>query len=461
MSTVLLTDPVAQPAQIGVRPRTTTAFSLRLVTSLAILAVCCALLVRVFLVDGYVIPTGSMAPTLVGNHRNCTCPRCGSAVRVALHHCDRSDLANLGHYEHCWCPNCGATALPLDESPIQAGQRLLVNKTTFAVRSPRRWEVIVFHLFGLDFIKRLLGLPGETIEIRDGDLYIDGALCRKTLDEFKAMRILVFDNNYQPRPMTWAPRWESAPYRGGSTPLVGTQLQLDAGADDWHLVAYRHFDLDTRKFLPIMDEYAYNSAEPRRLVPVQDVMFECDLEIQASGGSLALGITDGGDHLLADLPLGLAVGGSLRRVPGFSLPGLKERPTAALAACGVSLQPGKRYHVEWAFVDRRVTLRIDGVDAFAPVDLPACRERVPLVRPAMLAIHGGKALASNIRLWRDVHYTQAGTNAVKGAVVRLGPDQYFVLGDNSPASEDSRFWPDGGAVPGNSLIGTPLVVLRP
>jgi signal peptidase I len=424
------------------------------------LLVCLGLVIHVFFLECYVIPTGSMAPTLVGNHRSCFCPRCGYPLLVGQHHRD-TPHASKHDYSRAWCLNCGATGLPLNESPVLPGQRLLVNKTAFAVRSPRRWEVIVFHLFGLDFIKRLLGLPGETIEIRDGDLYVDGALCRKTLDEFKAMRILVFDNSYQPQPMTWAARWESAPYRGGSTPLVGTQLQLEAGADDWHLVAYRHFDLDTRKFLPIMDEYAYNSAEPRRLVPVQDVMFECDLEIQASGGSLALGITDGGDHLLADLPLGLAAGGTLRHVPGFSLPGLKERAGRPLAVCGVSLQPGTRYHIEWALVDRRVTLRIDGVDAFAPVDLPACRERVPLVRPVMLAIHGGKALASNIRLWRDVHYTQAGTNAVKGAVVRLGPDQYFVLGDNSPASEDSRFWPDGGAVPGDSLIGTPLVVLRP
>ena len=82
----------------------------------------------------------------------------------------------------------------------------LVNKTAFAMRQPRRWEIVVFQLFGLDFIKRLLGLPGETVEIRDGDLYIDGRLCRKTLDEFKTMRIPVFDNNHQPEPMTWAAR---------------------------------------------------------------------------------------------------------------------------------------------------------------------------------------------------------------------------------------------------------------
>ena len=66
-----------------------------------------------------------------------------------------------------------------------------------------------------------------------------------------------------------------------------------------------------------------------------------------------------------------------------------------------------------------------------------------------------------LRLWRDVHYTQAGTNGVGGAVVRLGPDQYFVLGDNSPRSEDSRFWPNQGAVPAQHLLGKPFLVHLP
>ena len=35
------------------------------------------------------------------------------------------------------------------------------------------------------------------------------------------------------------------------------------------------------------------------------------------------------------------------------------------------------------------------------------------------------------------------------------------LFDNSPRSEDSRFWPDGGAVPGSCLLGVPLLHLRP
>jgi hypothetical protein len=67
----------------------------------------------------------------------------------------------------------------------------------------------------------------------------------------------------------------------------------------------------------------------------------------------------------------------------------------------------------------------------------------------------------NFRLYRDVHYTQAGRNGVNGKAVRLGPEQYFVLGDNSTSSDDSRFWPEGGAVSGDSLVGKPFLVHLP
>ena len=47
----------------------------------------------------------------------------------------------------------------------------------FAVRPPRRGEVIVFHYPRdprQDFVKRVVGLPGETVELRGGVVYVDG-----------------------------------------------------------------------------------------------------------------------------------------------------------------------------------------------------------------------------------------------------------------------------------------------
>jgi signal peptidase I len=467
-------DQVPQLSALPLPQRSAPSFARSIGTAIrcTVFLFCLLLLTRAFVVDSYQVPTGSMAPTLPGHHRACVCPRCGYTVRVGLHPLDHGDKpAAPRWYSRAACPNCGATGLALHQVPIVGGQRLVVNKAAALVRSPERWEIIVFRLLGIDLIKRLLGLPGETVEIRDGDLYVDGALCRKTLAEFKAMRILVFDNNYQPHPMTWAARWEVAPAPTGPHPLTGTELHLDAsqGADAWQEVAYRHFCLDTHKLLPLVDEYGYNGADPRATTPVHDMMLECDVEVTAGAGVVVFGITDGHDHLLVQIPVTAgeeqksSAALTLRKVDSFSLLALRQHDDKAVLARSneVSLRPGKRYHIEVAFVDRRLTLAIDGVQPFAPVDLPECGQRPQLVRPVALAVRGVKALVSNVRLFRDVHYTQAGNNGVGGAVVRLGPDQYFVLGDNSPRSEDSRYWPNGGAVPVANLVGMPAFYFGP
>jgi signal peptidase I len=117
--------------------------------------------------------------------------------------------------------------------------------------------------------------------------------------------------------------------------------------------------------------------------------------------------------------------------------------------------------VELAFVDRRLTLALDGKAVLGPVDLPAADRRPGVVRPVVLGARGVRAVVRNFRLFRDIHYTSAGPNGGPNKAVHLGPEQYFVLGDNSPNSQDSRFWPGGGAVPAHSLLGKPFVVHLP
>lgn len=65
---------------------------------------------------------------------------------------------------------------------FQDKEYILTDKVTYRRRSAERGEVIVFHApppYNSDFIKRVIGLPGETIMVQGGFVFING----KRLDE--------------------------------------------------------------------------------------------------------------------------------------------------------------------------------------------------------------------------------------------------------------------------------------
>lgn len=64
------------------------------------------------------------------------------------------------------------------ETTIMTGDRILCNRLAYVGGSPRRYDVVAFrHEYNGDeviFVKRIIGLPGETVEILDGKVYING-----------------------------------------------------------------------------------------------------------------------------------------------------------------------------------------------------------------------------------------------------------------------------------------------
>lgn len=64
------------------------------------------------------------------------------------------------------------------ENIIEPGDRLFGFRLAYAFDEPERYDVIIFR-YPVDekqnFIKRVIGLPGETVELRDGKVYIDGS----------------------------------------------------------------------------------------------------------------------------------------------------------------------------------------------------------------------------------------------------------------------------------------------
>lgn len=69
------------------------------------------------------------------------------------------------------------------EGVLSEGDNLIVNKFTYVISDPKRFDLIVYRRLGNEHnyyeIRRVIGLPGETVQIINGDIYING---EKTYD---------------------------------------------------------------------------------------------------------------------------------------------------------------------------------------------------------------------------------------------------------------------------------------
>src|SRR5437762_14092269 len=122
-----------------------------------------AFIFRAFVVEAFVIPTGSMATTLLGAHMRFQCPDCGyrfdsnySAQRGGRDDVDIPSFADVVDDIHC--PNCGylvqkrtvraiqhpdRTVTINDTPAVFFGDRILVLKYLYLFEEPHRWDVVV------------------------------------------------------------------------------------------------------------------------------------------------------------------------------------------------------------------------------------------------------------------------------------------------------------------------------
>jgi signal peptidase I len=133
------------------------------------------LLIRPFVMEALVVPAYSMAPTLVGWHKNGTCPHCGQPVFIPIAppaegmQGRRPEPDPLGICSQCFRPS----RLEDVVSESITADRIMINK----LMTPRRWDVIVYRLPenpSLKYAMRLVGLPGEQVFIKEGSIWVDG-----------------------------------------------------------------------------------------------------------------------------------------------------------------------------------------------------------------------------------------------------------------------------------------------
>ncbi len=371
--------------------------------------------------------------------------------------------------------------------PYSSGDRVLVSKCAFdaGVTGPKRYEVVVFKYperpveanTPKNYIKRLLGLPGELIAIFFGRLYhreapkdgappyfddlkngnvkpndlwkrehmrVDDETARKWFDdgEFQilrkppavmlALRRNVYDNDFQAKDLKGkADRWNPAP---GSTWKAdnATGFLSDGKADqvDWlryqHLIAERPAagGVKTPPML-ILDTLDYNTFQTTHEDPLQhiysqahwvgDLMIECNVEVTEAKGEFCFELSKGIDRFRACWDLSTGDCTLVREGPDKILHKLDKKPTSVKS-------PGT-YMLRFANFDARLTVWVDRVLPFGD----GVEYQPPEVRAKGEDITDLKLLERRGPTANDLQPASIGSkgSTVKLTHVRLWRDTYY------------------------------------
>jgi signal peptidase I len=465
-----------------------------------IIAFALAFVFRGFVVEAFLIPTGSMAPTLLGQNIRMTSPQSGYAWPV-----NPRDMAQgtneplpIQGLNQPIVVNDPMTGAEVSAKGVarRAGDRIFVLKYLYSVNDPLRWDVAVFKNPrdpSQNFIKRLIGLPNEMVALVDGDLFtrpytaadltapnpwaVPGWTCvAKPERAQRAMWQPLFDSSYAPLSDTRdGRRWFTPPW-------------TSPDADAWTIGAgqvYRFNGLktvsklkwDSAKF-PITDEVAYNqtmnmSAQTR--YPVSDLRLSAGIRPESEGLSAAAVVTSRGTQFRVDVfadKATLSVGAPGEAGAKVLAEGVLPRPLA----------PGHVTNLDFWHADQTLSLYVDDqlvvsapyawsiedrVRATFGMSLDDVVQAGPLT-PATVAypspeahfeLSGGAATLYRVALARDIFYRPdiyPDRNFDDGQIHKrsnqpslashprqnlvLGPDQFFFCGDNSGASADGRLW---------------------
>lgn len=490
-----------------------------------------AFVFRAFVMEAFRIPTGSMADTLKGAHFRLRCRQCGyeydygfvpaqyvgkngsrlpedtvprSSVPLAVTRCpscgrypsqmwcrrcgyiNRPNIRSNGNTSipSARCPNCSRDLTACTEMPVANGDRILVLKCIYQFIEPKRWDVIVFKNPTdptINYIKRLIGLPGEKVQIIDGDIYINDKIARKPPKVQRELWMPVYNNDYQPvQPKkgnfnghAWRQPFQNVgnskwDITNSSSPTV---FSLEGTAGQIHSMEY-----NTSIGNDFKATYAYDDIDTYSMMPIcSDLMVRFDCKAADSRGSIGISLSKYDTTYRATVLLS----------KGTLIVTKQEEGKEPVELDGISIpvpRIDRQTRIKFANVDHQLIFEFGGTKWTRDLgrnleDAGPIKEDV---EPRVEIFGSGKLTLSHIAIFRDIHYTEAkfysrgnGGRATKDNPFILEKDQFFVLGDNSPNSEDGRWWDrDGvankglpiyreGTVPRDYLVGKALFVYWP
>jgi len=438
-------------------------FGVRETIESVIVAIILAMLFRGFEAEAFIIPTGSMAPSLQGQHMDLECGHCQYRYRTGAS-LSGASFKNRDQVKSTFCPICN---FETEMRPNQVadhksnnGDRILVNKFVYDNQPPERYDVIVFknpNNGKQNYIKRLVGMPGDNLLIENGDIYTmertdeasdtwTKSITRKPHDSLLSVLQVVDDTDYigpQLRDINWPSRW--------STWLddVDVDLQMTQGVPAFHfdasaepqVIRYRHlvplkeeWDQIEAKELParmvgeqlakgrlIGDYYAYNDRRYHRggndfsrgLHWVGDIGLETSVQVASDSGTLILDLVEGGAHFRCeiDIKTGKAtVGCDDPDVQFVDVAGKAvEQPVGQ-----TSLKGAGTYEIRYVNADDRLNLWIE--DQLVEFDADEyLRDEVPIpqwspedaadAEPLGIGFANGKMTVNRLVVLRDIYYT--------------------------------------------------------
>ena len=418
------------------------------------------------------------------------------------------------------------------EVQVRQGDHLIADKLYYKYHPVERFDIVLFkdpvpdpglldagYSVHRTLIKRIVGLPGDTIEIRHGDLYVTNDELKEEIPEKpRAVQDALWRNVFTTefRDSEFIGKWRMS----GQQSV--TSRQRENGIE---------FDLRA----PGRADYLYPGPVDDTLPlsnPVGDVLLEVAVHPLEGGGAVELMIVEDGDTYTLHMPVG---GGSAYLQVGLGpdhriREGLEDRFESRKEK-DVSLPVGRTSVISLTNADDRIVAGMNGAEMFriyAPVE-PAYRDdtdfeakkRESSENRAGLALDGCHVVLEKLRLARDVYYTDVlyvGTVKDKhgrpvipakcsliilkdkdGSLIRavekdgrlvcedgrplppnvkpvagipsepkmdngtkspysIGKGEYFAMGDNSPGSLDSRAW---GVVPKEFILGRAVFLFWP
>lgn len=348
------------------------------------IAIAMALILKFYIIEAYKIPSGSMQPTIVGNE-------------------------DTGIFD-----------------------RVLVNKFLYLLDKPERWNVIVFKYplnRSQNYIKRLIGLPGEKVTIKNGDIYIDDKIARKPEKVISSVMKQVFplENGVESINRVFTITGQGAKANADSVTLPaggGAELR---GIRDKYLHGY---DPDWKIPYPAAIRPSEN-----HFVGDLSVSFEVTLD-EARGGVMTTIEENNRVHTFF-------LRGADCTDPSYMETRIKnalpaEAVTRVWSSREILLEEGGGVEVEIANIDDRLSIRVDGDEVAAYEYTTADVESGHIPNVLRFGPVGTGATFDEVAVHRDIYYTN---DSSKGfSEYEVPENHYFALGDNTQNSSDGRRW---------------------